>query len=302
MSAFDFILHAGEGRRFSKIGDLARQVNDFEPEIETLSDGEISDKTDEFRKRLADGEELDDLLPEAYACVREAARRTIGQRHFDVQVVGATVLHKGAIAEMKTGEGKTVVATMPAYLNALAGKGVHVATVNPYLAKRDAEWMGQIYRFLGLTVGLIQPDMPMALRRENYACDITYGTNNELGFDYLRDNMAMAKDQMVQRGHVYAVVDEVDSILIDEARTPLIISGMVADAAALYYKFASIVRTLQRDEDYEVDEEKRAVVTLESGIEKVEEALVVENIYDELASNYVHHLQAAPGPNELYKR
>src|SRR5438132_1982102 len=202
MSAFDFILHAGEGRRFKKIVDL---------------------------------------LPEAYACVREAARRTIGQRHFDVQVIGATVLHKGAIAEMKTGEGKTLVATMPAYLSALAGKGVHVATVNPYLAKRDAEWMGQVYRFLGLSVGLIQPDMPMAVRRENYACDITYGTNNEFGFDYLRDNMAMRLDDCAQRGHHFAIVDEVDSILIDEARTPLIISGAADEAARWYRTFARLV-------------------------------------------------------------
>src|SRR5438132_14158214 len=202
MSAFDFILHAGEGRRFKKIVDL---------------------------------------LPEAYACVREAARRTIGQRHFDVQVIGATVLHKGAIAEMKTGEGKTLVATMPAYLSALAGKGVHVATVNPYLAKRDAEWMGQIYRFLGMSVGLIQPDMSMAVRRGNYNADVTYGTNNEFGFDYLRDNMAMRLEDCSQRGHYYAVVDEVDSILIDEARTPLIISGAADEAARWYRTFARLV-------------------------------------------------------------
>ncbi|HMC08510.1 MAG TPA: preprotein translocase subunit SecA [Actinomycetota bacterium] len=302
MSAFDFILHAGEGRRFKKIVDLARQVNDFEPEIEALSDGELVDKTDEFRKRLADGEELDDLLPEAYACVREAARRTIGQRHFDVQVIGATVLHKGAIAEMKTGEGKTLVATMPAYLSALAGKGVHVATVNPYLAKRDAEWMGQVYRFLGLSVGLIQPDMPMAVRRENYACDITYGTNNEFGFDYLRDNMAMRLDDCAQRGHHFAIVDEVDSILIDEARTPLIISGTAEEAARWYRTFARHAVRLRSGEHYEVDEAKRTVAVTEEGIARVEELLSIDNLYDQVHTPLVHYLETALKAKELYKR
>src|SRR5882757_7867919 len=234
MSAFDFILHAGEGRRFKKIESLARSVNDWEGEMETLPDEELAAKTAEFRQRIENGEELDDLLGEAYAAVREAAKRTIGQRHYDVQVVGATILHKGAIAEMKTGEGKTLVATMPTYLNALSGKGVHVATVNPYLAKRDAEWMGQIYRFLGMSVGLIQPDMSMGVRRGNYNADITYGTNNEFGFDYLRDNMAMRLEDCAQRGHFFAVVDEVDSILIDEARTPLIISGPLDDRSEFY--------------------------------------------------------------------
>jgi preprotein translocase subunit SecA len=309
MSLLTKVLRAGEGKKQRALQTLVPDINALEPEIEALSDDDLRHKTVEFRERL-DGltgddlnEALNDLLIEAFATTREAARRVIGQRHFDVQLMGGAALHFGWIAEMKTGEGKTLVSTLPAYLNGLTGRGMHIVTVNDYLAKRDAEWMGQIHRWMGLSVGLILPDMedPDA-KRQNYGCDITYGTNNEFGFDYLRDNMAMAREQMVQRGHVYAVVDEVDSILIDEARTPLIISGMVQDAAALYYKFASIVRTLQRDEDYEVDEEKRAVVPLEAGIEKVERALGVQNIYDELSSNYVHHLQAALRAKELYKR
>src|SRR5207245_5963933 len=218
---------------------------------------------DEFRVRVADcGDDADEalnaLLLEAFAVRREAARRVIGQRHFDVQLMGGAGLHFGWIAEMRTGEGKTLVSTLPAYLNGLSGRGMHIITVNDYLAKRDAEWMGQIHRWLGLSVGLVIPQIDSSdLKREAYACDVTYGTNNEFGFDYLRDNMAMSQEHMVQRGHVYAIVDEVDSILIDEARTPLIISGMVQDAAALYYKFAGIVRGLARDDDYEVDEEKR---------------------------------------------
>ncbi|MDP1804245.1 MAG: preprotein translocase subunit SecA, partial [Acidimicrobiales bacterium] len=253
--------------------------------------------------RLANGEDLDDLLFEAFATCREAAKRTIGQRHYDVQLMGGAALHFGWIAEMKTGEGKTLVSTLPVYLNGLSGRGVHVITVNDYLAKRDSEWMGRIHKWLGLDVGLIIADnQDPAHKRAMYACDVTYGTNNEFGFDYLRDNMAMSKDQMVQRGHNFAIVDEVDTILVDEARTPLIISGQVQDAAALYYKFAGIVRTLTRDMDYEVDEEKRTVVPLEAGIEKVEKALGVENLYDELSSNYVHQLLAALRAKELYKR
>jgi preprotein translocase subunit SecA len=302
MSVLDPLLHAGEARRFKKIVALAGTVNGFEGEIKELSDGELAAKTDEFRKRFADGEELDDLLPEAFAVVREAAQRTIGQRHFDVQVIGGTVLHKGAIAEMKTGEGKTLVATMPAYLNALPGKGVHVATVNPYLAKRDAEWMGQIYRFLGLTVGLIQPEMPMPLRRENYAADITYGTNNEFGFDYLRDNMAMRVEDCVQRGYSYAIVDEVDSILIDEARTPLIISGTAEEAARWYRTFARIIIRLRPEEHYEVDEAKRTVAVSEEGVARVEELLGIENLYDQVHTPLVHYLESALKAKELYKR
>jgi preprotein translocase subunit SecA len=310
MSILTKVLRAGEGKKQKALQTLVPDINALEPEIEALSDDALRHKTVEFRERLhgLTGDELDDalndLLLDSFAVMREAARRVIGQRHFDVQLMGGAALHFGWIAEMKTGEGKTLVSTLPAYLNGLSGRGMHIVTVNDYLAKRDAEWMGRIHRWLGLEVGLVlsgEMEDP-EVKRRNYAADITYGTNNEFGFDYLRDNMAMARDQMVQRGHVYAIVDEVDSILIDEARTPLIISGMVADAAALYYKFASIVRTLLRDEDYEVDEEKRAVVPLESGIEKVEKALGVDNIYDELSANYVHHLQAALRAKELYKR
>ncbi|TML64531.1 MAG: preprotein translocase subunit SecA [Actinobacteria bacterium] len=303
MSVFTRVLRAGEGKKVKALGSLVPDINAFEPEVRALSDDALRIRTAEFRTRLENGEDLDDLLLEAFAVVREAAQRTIGQRHFDVQLMGGAALHFGWVAEMKTGEGKTLVSTLPVYLNALSGKGVHLVTVNDYLAKRDAEWMGQIHRFLGLTVGLVVPEIEdPTLKRQAYACDLTYGTNNEFGFDYLRDNMAMSRDEMVQRGHVYAIVDEVDSILIDEARTPLIISGRVSDAAKLYYQFAGIVRTLQRDTDYEVDEEKRTVVPTEDGIEKVERSLGVENLYDELQSNFVHQLQAALRAKELYKR
>jgi preprotein translocase subunit SecA len=303
MSIFSRVLRAGEGRKVRALESLVPEINALEPEVQALSDDGLRARTVDFRQRLANGEELDDLLLEAFAVVREAARRTIGQRHFDVQLMGGAALHFGWIAEMKTGEGKTLVSTLPVYLNGLTGRGVHLVTVNDYLAKRDSEWMGQIHRFLGLSVGLVIPEIEdWEAKRQAYACDITYGTNNEFGFDYLRDNMAMARDQMVQRGHVYAIVDEVDSILIDEARTPLIISGRVADAAKLYYQFANIVRTLVRDEDYEVDEEKRTVAPTESGIDKVEAALGVGNIYDEVSTNYVHHLQASLRAKELYKR
>ncbi len=227
----------------------------------------------------------------------------IGQRHYDVQLMGGAALHFGWVAEMKTGEGKTLVSTLPAYLNGLSGRGMHIITTNDYLARRDSEWMGQIHRWLGLDVGLIIPgDFDQDYKRREYGCDITYGTNNEFGFDYLRDNMATSMDGKVQRGHVYAIVDEVDSILIDEARTPLIISGRVADAAKLYYRFASIVRGLQAERDYEVDEEKRTVAPTEDGIERVEQALGVDNLYDAVSQNLVHQLQAALKAKELYKR
>ncbi|MGH9188993.1 MAG: preprotein translocase subunit SecA, partial [Acidimicrobiales bacterium] len=239
----------------------------------------------------------------AFAVVREAAKRAIGQRHYDVQLMGAAALHFGWIAEMKTGEGKTLVSTLPVYLNGLSGRGVHVITVNDYLAKRDAEWMGRIHHWLGLTVGMVLPEFEGSeQKRAAYGCDITYGTNNEFGFDYLRDNMAMSLGQMVQRGHPYAIVDEVDSILVDEARTPLIISGQVQDAASLYNKFAGVVRGLERDSDYEVDEEKRTVVPTEEGMDKVERALGVDNLYDAVSQNFVHQLQAALRAKELYKR
>jgi len=292
----------GEGRKLRRLEQIVGLVNALEPEVERLSDAELRGKTDEFKRRLAGGETLDDLLPEAYACVREAARRTIGQRHFDVQVLGAIALHQGQIAEMKTGEGKTLTSTMPAYLNALLGRGVHIVTVNDYLAKRDSEWMGPIYRALGASVGLIQANMTPEQRRPAYAADITYGTNNEFGFDYLRDNMAMRAEDMVQRGHYYAIVDEVDSILIDEARTPLIISGVVADSAKWYQTFARLAPRLKRDVDYEVDEAKKTIAITESGVAKVEEALGIDNLYEHVHTPLVHHLQNALRAKELYKR
>ena len=278
VSLLDKILRAGEGRLLKKLESVAAQVNALEDDFVDLSDAELRAKTDEYKERYADGETLDDLLPEAFATVREAARRTLGQRHYDVQIMGGAALHLGNIAEMKTGEGKTLVATLPAYLNALTGEGVHVVTVNDYLAERDSEWMGRVHRFLGLTVGVILAHMTPPERREAYDCDITYGTNNEFGFDYLRDNMAWSIEERVQREHNFAVVDEIDSILIDEARTPLIISGPADAATKWYNEFARLVPRLKRgdeekgiDGDYEVDEKKRTVGILESGVEKVED-------------------------------
>ncbi len=304
MSILDRILRAGEGKKLKALQAMVPEISALEPGLHRLSDAELQAKTGEFRQRLDNGMELDDLLIEAFAVMREAATRVIGQRHFDVQLMGGAALHFGWVAEMKTGEGKTLVSTLPAYLNGLAGKGVHLVTVNDYLARRDAEWMGQIHRFLGLEVGLIIPGFKAspAEKREQYGADITYGTNNEMGFDYLRDNMAGRLVDKTQRGHNYAIVDEVDSILIDEARTPLIISGRVADAAKLYYRFASIVRSLQRDVDYEVEEDKRVVVPLDEGITRVESALGIDNLYDEVQQNLVHQLQVALKAKELYKR
>ncbi|MBK5224672.1 MAG: preprotein translocase subunit SecA, partial [Acidimicrobiia bacterium] len=303
MGILDKVLRAGEGKKVRAIGGLVPDINALEPELEALSDDALRAKTVEFRTRVDNGETVDDLLIEAFAVTRDAARRVIGQRHFDVQLMGGAALHFGWVAEMKTGEGKTLVSTLPAYLNALGGKGVHIVTVNDYLASFQSEWMGRIHRFLGLDVGLVIPgERDTDYKRAQYACDITYGTNNELGFDYLRDNMAMSLERRVQRGHNFVIVDEVDSILIDEARTPLIISGRLADAEQIYYKFAAIIRGLQRDVDYEVDEEKRNVSPLESGIEKVEDALGVENLYDEVSTNLVHQLGAALKAKELYKR
>jgi preprotein translocase subunit SecA len=298
----DKIANIGEGRKLKNLTDLAKLVNTYEPEVEDLSDDELRENTVVFKERVANGEALDDLLPEAFAAVREAARRTIGQRHFDVQLMGGAALHQGNIAEMKTGEGKTLVSTLPGYLNALEGKGVHIVTVNDYLAKRDSEWMGGIYRFLGLNVGLIQASMTPQQRRPAYGADITYGTNNEFGFDYLRDNMAMRLDECVQRGYRYAIVDEVDSILIDEARTPLIISGMVAESAKWYQTFARIAPRLSIDEDYEVEEAKYQVAVTEPGVAKVEELLNIENLYDSSNTMLVHHLHNALRAKELYKR
>jgi preprotein translocase subunit SecA len=304
----DKVLRAGEGRTIRKLHGIADQINAIESDFTAMSDAELRGMTDEFKKRFADGESLDDLLPEAFAAVREAARRTLGQRHFDVQLMGGAALHMGNIAEMRTGEGKTLVSTLPAYLNALTGQGVHVVTVNDYLAQRDSEWMGRIHHFLGLSVGCILAQMPAAERRKQYECDITYGTNNEFGFDYLRDNMAWSKEELVQRGHHFAVVDEVDSILIDEARTPLIISGPADQATKWYVEFARLAQRLRRGElesgtgDYEVDEKKRTVGVLESGIEKVEDWLGIENLYESVNTPLVGYLNNALRAKELFKR
>ncbi len=303
MGILDRVLRAGEGRKVKALASLVPEINALEPEITALSDEALRAKTGEFRQRVDNGADLDDLLVEAFAVIREGARRTIGQRHFDVQLMGGAALHFGWVAEMKTGEGKTLVGTAPSYLNALAGKGVHVITVNDYLARFHAEWMGRVHGFLGLDVGLVIPDSSSpAEKRAQYACDITYGVNNEFGFDYLRDNMALSLDEKVQRGHFFCIVDEVDSILVDEARTPLIISGRLSEAADLYLRFAAIVRGLTRDVDYEVDEEKRHVSPTDDGISKVEAALGIENLYDEVAQDLVHQLQAALRSKELYRR
>lgn len=303
MNPFAKLLRAGEGKKVRSIAGIVPLINALEAEVHAMSDDELRAMTGVFKERLEKGEELNDILIEAYAVVREAATRTIGQRHFDVQLMGGIALHFGWIAEMRTGEGKTLVSTLPTYLNALSGKGVHIVTVNDYLARRDAEWMGQIHQFLGMTVGLVVPDNDdFELKRSAYAADITYGTNTEFGFDYLRDNMAVELEQMVQRGHNYAIVDEVDSILIDEARTPLIISGPADESTKLYYQFASIVRTLKRDEDYEVDEEKHTVIPTEEGIAAVERQLGVENLFDDVAVNFVHQLGKALEAKELYRR
>src|SRR5262245_5189813 len=310
MGLFNKLLHAGEGRKLKLLESIVPEVAAFEPEMEARSDDELRALTTEFRGRVAQVDKkeervemLDDLLAEAFATVREAAKRVLGQRHFDVQIMGGAALHFGWVAEMKTGEGKTLVSTLPAYLNALAGQGVHLVTTNDYLARRDATWMGQVHQFLGMKVGVVLPEIDdPAAKREAYAADITYGTNNEFGFDYLRDNMAGSAEEQTQRGHFFAVVDEVDSILIDEARTPLIISGRADDAQQLYFQFARIVKGLQRDRDYEVDEAKRTVVPTEEGVHRVEQALDVSNLYEHVNQNFVHQLQAALRAKELFKR
>jgi preprotein translocase subunit SecA len=302
-------------RLLRQMNKTVAKINAFEPSLQALSDDELRGKTDEFKKRLADGQTLDQLLPEAFAVVREASRRVLGLRHYDVQLIGGMVLHSGKIAEMRTGEGKTLVATLPVYLNALAGKGVHVVTVNDYLAKRDSAWMGRVYNFLGMTVGVVFPNMDYGTKREAYAADITYGTNNEYGFDYLRDNMALSADQRYQRGLNYAIVDEVDSILIDEARTPLIISGPSDDSPQLYVRINRIMPKLTRQEkedgdgDYWVDEKQRLVHLSEVGMEHAEQVLRSEGIIGEDESLYdakhlavVHHLNAALKANTLYRR
>lgn len=302
MPLFSKVLRVGEGKTLKQFQGVVTAVNEAEPTFQALSDADLARKTVEFRERLSRGETLDDLQVEAFATVREAATRVLGQRHYDVQVIGAAALNRGMVAEMRTGEGKTLVSTMPAYLNALPGHGIHMVTTNDYLASRDAAWMGDVHRFLGLTVGLIQNGMDPASRHPAYEADITYGTNNEFGFDYLRDNMAMSAQDRVQRSHDYAIVDEVDSILIDEARTPLIISGRLSDSVKWYRDFARIVSRLQKDIHYEVDERKRQVLTTEEGVTRVEQILGVENLFDHAAVDFVHHLEAALKAKELFQR
>ncbi|OGN02429.1 MAG: preprotein translocase subunit SecA [Candidatus Yanofskybacteria bacterium RIFCSPHIGHO2_01_FULL_43_42] len=335
MSILSSIFGDANARYIKSLQPIIGRINELEKEFEGLSDEELKAKTGEFKKLVASGQSLDTILPDAFAAVREAAKRTLNQRHFDVQLVGGIVLHQGKIAEMKTGEGKTLVATLPAYLNALEGKGVHIVTVNDYLSRRDAAWMGQVYNALGLTVGCINHDsaylydslhidkrqetrdkerdetgsfhvvyefLRPVTRREAYAADITYGTNNEFGFDYLRDNLVYVKEQMSQRDHHFAIVDEVDSILIDEARTPLIISAPDEDSGKLYETFASIGPRLVENEDYNLDEKLKAVSITEKGIEKVEKALGMENIYNEGGVRYVHHLEQALKAHVLFKR
>jgi preprotein translocase subunit SecA len=297
---FDKILRIGEGKIIRQLEAIAQAVNAIEDDFVAMSDDELRGMTDEFRKRLADGETLDDVMPEAFATVREASKRVLGMRPFDVQLMGAAALHLGNIAEMKTGEGKTLVAVLPSYLNALEGKGVHIVTVNDYLAKFQSEQMGRVHHFLGLTVGVILPSMRPAERREAYSCDITYGTNNELGFDYLRDNMAGALEDCVQRGHNFAIVDEVDSILIDEARTPLIISGPTQDEVRWYGEFSKIAAKLTRDVDYEVDEKKRTISVLEPGITKVEDHLGIVNLYDSVNTPLISFMHNSIKAKELF--
>ena len=317
MNLFDKLFGTYSDRELKKVEPIAKKVMDLEPEIEKLTDAELKAKTAEFKKRYAEGETLDDLLPEAFAVMREASWRVLGMKHFYVQVIGGVILHQGRIAEMKTGEGKTLVSTLPAYLNALTGKGVHIVTVNDYLAKRDSEWMGKVYRFLGMTCGLIIHDKDNAERREAYACDITYGTNNELGFDYLRDNMVVHKEEMVQRGHNYAIVDEVDSILIDEARTPLIISGMGEKANDLYKVADMFAKRLKKivfteqdnkqldtdiDADYIVDEKAKTATLTERGVKKAEQAFNVENLSDPENMKLLHHINQALHANGIMHR
>ena len=303
MSALlDKFLRAGEGRQIRQLEKIAKEVAELESQISALSDSDLRAQTEKLKGMFASGKSLDDLLPEAFATVREAAKRTLGQRHYDVQIMGGAALHQGNVAEMRTGEGKTLVSTLPAYLNALTGKGVHVVTVNDYLAERDSEWMGRIHRFLGLKVGVILSNMSPTERREAYAADITYGTNNEFGFDYLRDNMAWTLEDCVQREHNFAIIDEADSILIDEARTPLIISGPADKPTKWYVEFATIAQKLDRDVHYEVDEKKRTVGVLELGVTKVEELLGIENLYESVNTPMIGYLNNGIRAKELFKR
>ncbi|MEK7168076.1 MAG: preprotein translocase subunit SecA, partial [Patescibacteria group bacterium] len=319
-------LFSGEERRITRgLTEKAEEINKWEPKISALSDQELKEQTKKFKERLSKGETLDDLLSEAFATVREAAKRVIGQRHFDVQMMGGIVLHQGQIAEMKTGEGKTLVATCPIYLNALSGKGAHLVTVNDYLSRIHADWMGRIYNFLGLTVGCIQQqntsyrfdadhekkegdpvldvqNLVECSRKEAYACDILYGTNNEFGFDYLRDNMVSSLEEMVQRDLSFAIVDEVDSILIDEARTPLIISAPDMESTDKYYQFSKIVEKLKEKEDYNIDEKMRAATLTEEGIARVEKLLGCGNIYTDRGIGEVHHIEQALKAHALFKK
>src|SRR4051794_17782558 len=318
MTILDRALRMGEGKKFKEFQKRVSKINDFESEVELYTDDELKERAQELKQEAADGAALDDLLPEAFALTREAARRTLGQRHFDVQLIGGMVLHDGSIAEMKTGEGKTLTATLPAVLNALAGTGVHIVTVNDYLARRDAEWMRPVYEMLGLKVGILQANEMDEAKHEAYAADITYGTNSEFGFDYLRDNLAISVEDKYQRGHGYAIVDEVDNILIDEARTPLIISGQPEQAADLYYKFAKLAPRLEAgkkpegpeakskeyiaDFDYEPDEKHKTVAITERGVEKAEKFLGIENLYLAEHGNLVNHLIQSLKAESLYKR
>ncbi|WP_456073040.1 preprotein translocase subunit SecA [Desertihabitans brevis] len=302
MALMDKLLRMGEGKQLRRLQRIAEQVNSIEEDFTAMDDDELRGQTADFRARLEKGESLDDLLPEAFATVREASRRVIGKRHFDVQLMGGAALHLGNIAEMKTGEGKTLVATLPSYLNALTGKGVHVVTVNDYLAKFQSEQMGRIHHFLGLETGVILSGMTPEQRRAAYACDITYGTNNEFGFDYLRDNMALKLEDCVQRGHHFAIVDEVDSILIDEARTPLIISGPAQESHEWYPEFAKIAAKMQRDVHYEVDEKKRTVAIIEAGIDFVEDRLGIDNLYESANTPLISYLNQSIKAKELFLR
>src|SRR6187399_3225767 len=294
-------------RRIRSYQPRVDEINALEKELAGLSDKALRERTEAFKRQVAEGTSLDDILVPAFATCREAAKRTLGQRHFDVQLIGGMILHEGKISEMKTGEGKTLVATLPVYLNALSGRGVHVVTVNDYLAKRDADWMGQIYNFLGLTVGVIVHGLDDEQRKKAYDCDITYGTNNELGFDYLRDNMKYRMEDMVQRGHIYAIVDEVDSILIDEARTPLIISGPLDDRSDFYNTIDAYIPKLDKT-DYDVDEKQRTVALSEAGMEKVEQRLKADNLlksdslYDVENVSTVHHVNQALRAHKLFQR
>ncbi|MCJ7663523.1 MAG: preprotein translocase subunit SecA, partial [Desulfobacterales bacterium] len=289
-------------RELRRIQPLVEQIGALEPQIQPLDDHRLAAKTGEFKERLERGEPLDDLLPEAFAAVREAARRTLGERPYDVQLSGGAVLHEGKIAEMATGEGKTLVSTLPAFLNALSGKGVHIVTVNDYLARRDSEWMGVIYRFLGLSVGVILHDLDDSARREAYRADITYGTNNEFGFDYLRDNMKFSLDDCVQRELHYAIVDEVDSILVDEARTPLIISGPSEESTDKYYKINRLIPQLRKERDFTIEEKSHTAALTEDGVARVERLLNVENLYDPMQIDTLHHVNQALRAHTLFKK